>query len=318
MQKVFRISAVFMFLLPSPVIAQGQLVKVVVPYAPGGNIDVTARIYAQKVEELLKEKWIIENLSGGNGTIGTHAVAKSAPDGKTLLFTADVHSMARLVIKNVPYDPLTDFVAIARVAETPLIFIANPAQIRARDLAELATDIKANPKRFSFAIAGLGSAPHLAAEVFRTRVNVDILVVSYRGTSPAVNDVVSGQVNMMVVPPLVAMQLVRGGKLRALAVTASRRFEGAPEVPTAEEAGMPDFLFQGSYGFWGPKGLPKDVVMRINSAMRQASENSDLRRRLLDLGVSAMWETPEAFAGHALADFQRNGRILQQAGIKPE
>lgn len=135
MREILRISTVFTLLLPALAFAQGQLVKVVVPYAPGGNIDVTARIYAQKVEELLKEKWIIENLSGGNGTIGTHAVAKSAPDGKTLLFTADVHSMARLVIKNVPYDPLTDFVAIARVAEIPLIFIANPAQISARDLA---------------------------------------------------------------------------------------------------------------------------------------------------------------------------------------
>ncbi|MBI2316371.1 MAG: tripartite tricarboxylate transporter substrate binding protein [Betaproteobacteria bacterium] len=318
MRKALCVCAVLMLLLPSLVIAQGRLIKIVVPYAPGGNIDVTARLYAQKVEELLKENWIIENMSGGNGTIGTHAVAKSAPDGRTLLFTADVHSMARLVIKNVPYDPLADFVTIARVAVTPLMFVVNPVQIRARSLGELAADVKADPKRFSFAIAGLGSAPHLAAEVFRTRVNSDVLLVSYRGTNPAVNDVMSGQVSMTVVPPLVALQLVRGGKLRALAVTASRRFEGAPEVPTSEEAGMPDFLFQVSYGFWGPKGLPRDAVMRINSAMRQASEIPDLRRRLLDLGVSAMWETPEAFAAHALADFQRNSRILQQAGVKPE
>lgn len=318
MRKVLCISAVLMFFLPSLVIAQGRVIKVVVPYAPGGTIDVIARIYAQKVEELLKEKWIIENLSGGSGTIGSHAVAKAVPDGATLLFTVDAHSVARLVIKNVPYDPLTDFVPIARVAEVTLVFVVNPAQIRARNFAELAAEIKANPKRFSFAIPGLGSTPHLAAEVFRSRVNADILVVPYRGSSPAVNDVVSGQVNMMVVPPLVAMQLVRSGKLRALAVTASRRFEGAPEVPTTGEAGMPDFLFNASYGFWGPKGLPKDVVMRINSAMRQASENPDLRRRLLDLGVSAMWETPEAFAANALADLQNNGRILQQAGVKPE
>ena len=318
MRKVLCISAVLMFLLPSLVMAQGRLIKVVVPYAPGGTIDVIARIYAQKVEELLKEKWIIENLSGGSGTIGSHAVAKAAPDGATLLFTVDAHSVARLVIKNVPYDPLTDFVPIARVAEVTLVFVVNPAQIRARNLTELVADIKADPKRFSFAIPGLGSTPHLAAEVFRSRVNADILIVPYRGTSPAVNDVVSGQVNMMVVPPLVSMQLVRSGKLRALAVTSPRRFEGAPEVPTTEEAGMPNYLFQASYGFWGPKGLPKDIVTRINSAMRQASENPDLRRRLLDLGVSAMWETPEAIAANALADLQNNGRILQQAGGKPE
>ena len=164
----------------------------------------------------------------------------------------------------------------------------------------------------------LKGLPHLAAEVFRSRVNADILVVPYRGTGPAINDVVGGQVNMMVVAPLAAIQLVRSGKLRALAITAPRRFEGAPETPTAEEAGMPDFLFLNSYGFWGPKRLPKDIVMRISATMRQASESSDLRRRLLDLGVSAMWETPEVFAGHLSEEFQRNNRILQQAGVKPE
>jgi tripartite-type tricarboxylate transporter receptor subunit TctC len=318
MRRILCISAVLMILLPSLVSAQGRVIRVIVPYAPGGTVDVIARIYAQKVEELLKERWLIENLSGGSGTIGSHVVAKAVPDGATLLFTVDAHSVAQLVIKNVPYDPLTDFVPIARVAEVTLVFVVNPAAIRARNLAELVSDIKADPKRFSFAIPGLGSTPHLAAEVFRSRVNADILIVPYRGTSPAINDVVSGQVNMMVVPPLVSMQLVRGGKLRALAVTASRRFEGAPEVPTTAEAGMPDFLFNASYGFWGPKGLPKDVVIRINAAMRQASEYPDLRRRLLDLGVSAIWETPEAFAANALADLQNNGRILQQAGVKPE
>jgi tripartite-type tricarboxylate transporter receptor subunit TctC len=318
MEKFRRIAAALMLLLPSLVFAQGQLVRVVVPYAPGGNIDVIGRIYAKKLSELLKENWIVENVSGGSGTIGTYAVAKSGPDGKTLLFTADVHSMARLVVKNVPYDPIADFVAIARVAEAPLMFIANPAKVRARNLAELAADIKADPNAYSFAISGLGSSPHLAAAAFGSRVNADVLIVPYRGTGPAVNDVVSGQVTLMVVTPLAAMQLVRGGRLRALAVTAARRFDGAPDVPTVEEAGMPDFLFGNSYGFWGPKGLPKELVARTNAAAREASENPEIRQRLLDLGVTPIWETPEAFAGRALADLQNNGRILQQAGVKPE
>jgi tripartite-type tricarboxylate transporter receptor subunit TctC len=317
--KTFRhIVAAWVFLFPSLALAQGQLVRVVVPYAPGGNIDVIGRIYAKKLSELLKENWIVENVSGGSGTIGTYAVAKSAPDGRTLLFTADVHSMARLVVKNVPYDPIADFVAIARVAEAPLMFIANPAKVRARNLAELAADIKTDPKSYSFAISGLGSSPHLAAAAFGSRVNADVLIVPYRGTGPAVNDVVSGQVTLMVVTPLAALQLVRGGRLRALAVTATRRFEGAPDVPTVEEAGMPDFLFGNSYGFWGPKGLSKELVARTNAAAREASENPEIRQRLLDLGVTPIWETPEAFASRALADLQSNGRILQQAGVKPE
>ena len=318
MRQFRHIAAVLMLTLPSLVLAQGQLVKVVVPYAPGGNIDVIGRIYAKRMAELFKENWIVENVSGGNGTIGTHSVAKAAPDGRTLLFTADVHSVAPLVIKNVPYDPLTDFVAIARVAEAPLIFIANPAKVRARNLAELAADIRANPTQYSFAISGLGSSPHLAATAFRARVNADVLLVPYRGTGPAVNDVAGGQVTMMLVTPLAAMQLVRGGRLRALAVTAPRRFDGAPDVPTTEEAGMPDFLFANSYGFWGPNGLSKDLVTRVNAAAREASETPDLRQRLLGLGVTPIWETPEAFAGRALAEFQNNSRILQQAGVKPE
>lgn len=318
MTKFRRMYALLMLMLPSLVLAQGQLVKVVVPYAPGGNIDVIGRIYAKKLSELLRENWIVENLSGGSGTIGTNSVAKSAPDGKTLLFTADVHSMARLVIKNVPYDPLTDFVAIARVAEAPLIFIANPEKVRARNLVELATEIKADPKAYSFAISGLGSSPHLGAEAFRARVKADVLIVPYRGTGPAVKDVVSGQVSMMVVTPLAAMQLVRSGRLRALAVTDTHRFGGAPDVPTVVEAGMPEFLFMNSYGLWGPKGLSRDLVSRINAAAKMVSESPEIRQRLLDLGVTPVWETPEAFAGHALADFQRNGRILQEAGVKPE
>ncbi len=301
MGKSLSLSAVLMFLLPT--LAQAQWVKVVVPYAPGGNIDVIGRIYAKKISELLKESWIVENISGGSGTIGTYSVAKSAPDGKTLMFAADAHSTARLVVKNVPYDPLGDFVAIARVAESPLVFIVNPAQVRARDLAELATDIKVDPKRYSFAISALGSLPHLAAVAFCARVDADVLIVPYRGTGPAVNDVASGQVNMMLVSPLAVMQLVRVGRLRALAVAAPRRIAGAPDVPTTEEAGMADFLSRTRTAFGDRRDLPK---------------SPDLRQRLLDLGVTSIWETPEAFSRYASKELERNRRILEKAGVKPE
>ncbi len=313
-----RVIAALALLIPSVGLAQGRLTKVVVPYAPGGNVDVIARLYAKRAAELLKENWIVENQSGGSGTIGTAAVARSAPDGTTLLFAPDAHTIARLVVKNVPYDPLKDFTPIARVAEAPLMFIVNPEKVRARNLTELMAEVNANPKQYSFAISGLGTSPHLGAEAFRLRVAKDILIVPYRGTGPAVKDVAGGQCTMMVVAPLAAMPLVRGGRLRALAVTAPKRFEGLPDVPTTEEAGMKDFIFMNSYGFWGPKGLPEEVVTRISGVMKQAAETPDIRRRLLDLGVSAIWESPAAFANHALAEFQTNSRIYQQAGVKPE
>ncbi|MBI2317087.1 MAG: tripartite tricarboxylate transporter substrate binding protein [Betaproteobacteria bacterium] len=318
MKLSLGVIAALMLFAPSLSVAQGRLVKIVVPYAPGGNVDVIARLYAKKSAELLKENWIVENQSGGSGTIGTNAVARAAPDGATLLFAPDAHTIVRLVVKNVPYDPLKDFVPIARVAEAPLMFIVNPTLVRARNLTELAAEVSANPRQYSFAISGLGTSPHLGAEAFRLRVAKDILIVPYRGTGPAVKDVAGGQVSMMVVAPLAAMPLVRGGRLRALAVTAPNRFEGLPEVPTTEEAGMKDFVFMNSYGLWGPKGLPDEQVARINGVMRQASESPDIRRRLLDLGVTAIWETPQAFAKHALAEYQTNSRIYQQAGVKPE
>jgi tripartite-type tricarboxylate transporter receptor subunit TctC len=318
MRTLLRISAALLLSFPSLAPAQGRVVKVIVAAPAGGNIDVIARIYTQKAAELLKESWIVENQGGGNGTIGTYFVARAAPDGATLLFSGDVHSTARLVMKNVPYDPLADFTPIARVAEAPLLFVVNQAQVRARDLAELIADVKADPKRFSFAVSGMGTKPHMAAEVFRSRVSSDVLVVPYRGTGPAIKDLMGGQVNMMVVAPPAVIQLVRSGRLRALAVTAPRRFEGAPEVPTAEEAGMPDFLFLNSYGYWGPKALSKDVVVRVNAIMRQASESPDLRRRLLELGASAKWEAPEVLAFHLSEELQRYARILKQAGVEPE
>ena len=318
MPKFLRILAIAICLLPSLALSEGRLVKVIVPYAAGGNVDVIARLYARKAGEILKENWIIENISGASGTIGANYVAKAAPDGTTVLFAPDAHSMVKLVVKNVPYDPVNDFTAIARVASAPLVFVVNPAQVHANNLTELVAEIKANPKKYSFAISGLGTSPHMGAEAFRTRSNTDVLIVPYRGTGPAISDVVAGQVNMMVVAPLAATPMVKSGRLKALAVTSAQRFEGMPDVPTTEEAGMPGFVFLNSYGFLGPKAMPKDIVNRISMALKQASESADLRQQLFDLGISAAWEGPDAFARHAAEDLRTYGLILQRAGVKPE
>jgi tripartite-type tricarboxylate transporter receptor subunit TctC len=313
-----RILAVTICLLPSLTFAQTRLVKVIVPYAPGGNVDVIARLYARKVGEILKENWIIENKSGASGTIGADFVARAAPDGTTLLFVPDAHSMVKLVVKNVPYDPVGDFTYIARVASAPLIFVVNPVQVHANNLSELVAEIKANPTKYSFAISGLGTSPHMGAETFRSRSNTDVLVVPSRGTGPAISDVVAGQVNMMVVAPLAATPMIKSGRLKALAVTSAKRFEGTPDIPTTEEAGMPGFVFLNSYGFLGPKNMSKEVVSRLSVALKQASESADLHQQLFKLGISATWEGPETFARHAAEDLATYGPILQNAGVKPQ
>ena len=301
--------------------AQGRPIRLVVPFAPGGNIDAIGRLFASQLSESQGESWIVENISGGNGTIGTQALGKMPADGRSLMFVADGHAMAPLLMKNVPYDPLKDFEPVARVARAPLMFIANPAKVRATNLRELITEMRANPKQHAFSNAGYATWPHLAGEMFRARVGdsaADVPTVAYRGTGPAVAAVVSGEVTLMIVTPLAAMSMVRAGRLRALAVTSQERFEGAQEVPTAEEAGLQEFNFMNSYAFWGPKGISKDVLTRTSASIRKVTENSELRRRLLDLGVSVNFEPPEVFARQVAEESQRTLQMVTRIGLRPQ
>lgn len=305
-------------LLPIASHADGRVVRVVVPYAPGGNIDAIARAYSKEIGEALNETWIVENVPGANGVIGTERVARSQPNGATLLFSADVHSMLPLVVKKLPYDPVKDFTPIALVAQAPLLFVVNSEKVKATNLKELVAEVQADPKKHSFAISGAGSSPQLGAETFKARNKLNILSVTYKGTGPAVTDVAAGHVTMMVVTPLAAINLARAGKLRALAVTAPARFEGTPDVPTAAEAGMPGFEILNSYGFWGPRGLPAEQLARLSDAIRQAAHKPSLKKRLFELGVAATWESPQDFEKHITTELERNRKTYAQAGIQPE
>ncbi len=298
--------------------AQSNVIKVIVPYAPGGNVDNIARVYSKYISDKFNENWIVENVSGGSGVIGASQVAKAKPDGTTLLFSADVHSMASLVIKSVPYDAINDFTPIALVAKAPLLFVVNTDLVKATNLTQLVEEIKLEPKRFNFAISGAGSSPQLGAEIFKSRIGISIPTINYRGTGPAVTDLAGGHVNLMTVTPLAVLPFIKSGKLRALAVTSKQRFIGAPEIPTTAEAGMPGFEIENSYGFWGPKGVPTNITNKISAQMKQVSQDTDLQKRLLDLGVVATWESPEDTAKHIAQEFKRNKDVYTKANVKPE
>lgn len=300
-----------------PAHAQHKVIRIIVPYAPGGNIDTMARLYSKKLAEILNETWVVENRSGANGVIGSGAVAHAAPDGATLLFNGEVHSMVPLFVKNVPYDPIKDFQPIARLASSPLVFVVNPS-VKADNLADLVADIKADPSKYTFAISGAGTSPHVGAERFKYRTTTTPMIVNYRGTGPAILDLAGGHVNMMMVAPPAVMQMVRTGKLKALAVTSSKRFSGAPGVPSAPEAGLPDFEVSTSFGYWAPKGLPKEMLERYSQAMKTASEDPAIVAAARELGVETMWESPDAFVKSIRTDFDANQKILVQAGVKPE
>ena len=318
MRKSIGIALIFYFLSFGYSIAQSNIVKVIVPYAPGGNVDNIARVYSKFISEKFNENWIVENISGANGVIGASHVAKSKPDGRTLLFSADVHSMASLVIKYVPYDAINDFIPISLVAKAPLIFVVNPDSVRAGNLTQLIDEIKSNPEKYNFAISGSGSSPQLGAEIFKSKTNLPLATINYRGTGPAVTDLAGGHVNLMVVTPLAVMPLIKAGKLRALAVTSKNRFLPLPDIPSTAESGMPGFELENSYGFWGPKGVPSSQIMKISQQLKQVSEDAELQKRLLELGVNASWESSEDTVKHIAREFKRNKEIYLKANVKPE
>jgi len=299
--------------------AQAGSVRVVVPYPPGGGIDVSGRIFAEALTASLGVPWLVENRSGANGAVGSAVVARAEADGRTLLCNSDSHLLARGVMAQVPYDPVADFTPIARLAISPLVLVGGVQQ-SARTLAELIADIRANPDRHAFANTSLGTSGHLATEVFRQELGVPVLIVSYRGTGPAIVDVVSGQTSLMMAPLLSALPLVRGGRLRAYCVTGPGRAAVAPDIPNAAEAGMPSLApIAPWFALWGPKGLAAAEVARLNAAVQRAAETPEVMRKLGDLGgAPVLGESAEAFAAVIAEAGPRGLAILRRAGVQPE
>jgi tripartite-type tricarboxylate transporter receptor subunit TctC len=303
-------------LVPRTVLAQKRLVRLVVPAAAGGAIDAIGRLYAQSLARQLGENWIIENKAGANNTLGAAEVAKSSPDGTTYLTNADIQIMARHVMNNVPYDPVADFVPISRFATSPLVLVGNAAKTPGT-LPELVTQLKAEPDRYNFANSALGSMGHLATESFKRRVGAQTVVINYRGTAPALTDVVSGQVPLMVAPLGSALPFIEDRSLRGFAIMSAQRSVRLPNIPTASELGLPGLEFMLWYGLWGPKGLPNDTVQRVNAAVQVASKEPDLVEKLAGLGADPVTEDPAAFVRFIEGEVQRAARVVSEAGIKP-
>jgi tripartite-type tricarboxylate transporter receptor subunit TctC len=304
--------------LPGTARAQRRVVRLIVPAAPGGAIDVIGRIYATRLSDSLQQTWVVENRSGANNTLGAAEVVRSAPDGQTLLVNADIHLMARRVMRSVPYDPITDFTPIARLAVAPMVLVGNPRQTPAGGVAALVAAMKAQPDKFTFANSALGAMGHLATESFKRQAGLESLVVSYRGTAPALTDVMSGNATLMVAPLGSAISQVEGGQLRAFAIMGPQRSPRAPQIPTITEQGMPGLDFTLWYALWAPKGFPENEADRLNAVVQALSRDSDIRTRLADQCAEPVAEDRAAFIRFIQAEYERNGRIAQLAGIEPE
>ena len=315
------LAALIAAFIVSPAAAQdwpNRTIRVIVPYPAGGPADFMGRLAAQKLQEKLGATVIVENRSGASGTIGAEMVRQAPADGYTLLAAPSVHVLGRQVVKAVPYDPVSDFTPISRYGEGPLLVLTNPAAVQGKTIAEALPAIRKKPEDFRFGLSALGAANHLAVLEFNKLTGLNLQIIPYRGSAPALTDLVSGQIQLMIDPMITALPLVQGGQLRALAVASDKRSAALPNLPTAAESGLPGLEFSSWYGVWGPKDLPKEIVARANAALTQAMREPAVIEKLKVLGFEPVSGTPEEFSRFIANDVTRNAALLGSINFQPQ
>jgi tripartite-type tricarboxylate transporter receptor subunit TctC len=284
--------------------------------APGGSADFIARTFTQKITESWRQQAIVDNRAGGTGTIGMQLVAKAAPDGYTVLVSAaSGFATAPSLTPKLPYDPVRDFSPVTLVVISPNMLTAHPS-VPAQSLGELIQLAKAKPGLITFASPGVGSLSHMAGELLMRAAGIKMLHVPYKGGGLAVSDLVGGQVNLLFGSISTSVPLVRTGKLRALAVTSSKRSNAVPDVPTVAESGFPGFEANGWLGILVPNGTPPAVIARLNAELTKVMQSADMRKSLLAQGVEARTGTPEQFGTLIKGEAAKWGKIIADAGIK--
>jgi tripartite-type tricarboxylate transporter receptor subunit TctC len=290
-------------------------VKLIIPFPPGGTLDTVGRMLAQKLTEQTGQSFFVENKPGGQGMIGGDAVAKAPADGYTLLFNASTFTTAPMTVKSAPYDVTRDFVPVALVAKAPLSIAINK-NLPVQDLKGLIAYGKANPGKLSFAIGSTASAGHLSTELLRRSGNLDLLIVPYKGTAPAFQDLIGGQISGFVDPILGSYNYYKSGMLKVIAVTSAARVSTLPEVPTVGET-IPGYEFYSWYGVWGPAKLPADIAQRLNAEVNKAL-NGEMREKLVQQGLLVGGGSMDDFARFQREDMARSAKIIAEGGIRAE
>lgn len=290
-------------------------VKVIIPFPPGGTLDKIGRMLALKISEQLGQNFVVENRPGGNGIIGADVVAKSNPDGYTLLFNASTFVTAPMTMKSVPYKVQTDFTPIGLIASAPLsIAISN--KLGVSDIKGLAAAAKANPGKLNFAVGSIGSAGHLCTVKLEQATGSQIAIVPYKGTGPAMTDLVGGQIEGFIDPVLGSVQFHRSGQLKVVGVTSAKRLPNLPDVATVSET-IPEFQCSSWYGLWGPAKLPADMVQKLNSAVNKAL-SGEMRDRLIADGIVPAGGSAVEFAKFQADDIATSGKIIAEKKIALE
>ncbi len=292
-------------------------IKIVVPYPPGGFNDTLGRTLAAKFTESWGQPAVVENKPGANTVIGVDYVAKSAPDGYTLLVVAFPFAVTPSLLKNMPYDTVKDFAPVIHAAQSPNLLVVNPT-LPVKTVGELIALAKSKPDSLSYASTGNGSSNHISMELFKSLAGVKMVHIPYKGSGPAVTDLLGGQVQVMFDNTPNVLPQVKAGKLRALGSSGTQRSALAPDVPTVSEAGVPGYEVMVWFGLVAPAGTPREVVMKLNAEVTRILALPDVRERFLSQGVEPVGSTPEQFGEHIKAQMAKWARVVNDAGVKAE
>ena len=325
MRKVIFVAVAFAVSLASIGTATAQVypsrpITLIVPFSAGGPTDTIGRVVAERMRVSLGQPVIIENVTGAGGNIGVGRVARAQPDGYTLVIGHWSTHVINGAIYTLPYDVVKDFEPIALLSTNPQMIISKNA-VPAKDLRELTAWLKANPGKATLATVGPGSQPHVAGILFQNFTGARFQFVPYRGAAPAMQDLLGGQIDLMMPQVIIALPQVRAGKVRAYAVTSKSRVPSAPDIPSMDEAGVPGVYVDSWHGLWAPKGTPKEVIAKLNAAVVETLAYPAARQKLVDLGQE-FWpragQTPEALAAFQKAEIDKWWPIVKEAGIKAE
>jgi len=313
-----RMLFVFLLTFSATVLGQGypsKPTRMIVPYPPGSTPDIVGRTLADRLQKGLGQPFVVENRSGAGANIGTEAVAKSAPDGYTLLVSFSSHTINATLYPSLPYDPVADFTPITMLARVPSLLVGR-ADLPAKDLGELIALARAKPRKLTIGIGGIGSSLHLAGEKFKLMTGVDLLNVPYKGTAPALTDLLGGQIDLMFISVVTGAQQVRAGKLRAYGVTSEKRQSMFPDLPAIGEV-VPGFESTAWFGVFAPAHLPGPITEKLHAAIVGALAAPRLREQLKNEGATSVGNTPKEFAAFVREDIERWAPIVKASGATP-